>query len=176
MAHAASGPAGAGAPFACISHLDDRVAWLPYRRRWPRPASHFPARHGWGLIGAPMANARRWGAIGVFRLASSILLGAIGVFRLASSILRCAMILHRQRRISRRGLQNALSATRLLERARALLALGRRRRKHQEVEKDFHRERAESLFAGEKRILEMVATGGSLAEILERLCRLLEET
>src|ERR1700726_601761 len=127
MAHAAAGPAASGAPFACIPDLDDRVARLSYRRRWPRPASHFPARHGWGLIGAPIANARRW--------------GAIGVFRLASSILRCAMILHRQRRFSRRGLRNALSATRLLERLGALLALGRRRRKHQEVEKDFHCER-----------------------------------
>src|ERR1700688_2176590 len=37
------------------------------------------------------------------------------------------------------------------------------------------RKRAESLFDGEKRILEMVATGGSLAEILESLCRLVEE-
>jgi len=79
------------------------------------------------VIRAAVEDARRW--------------GAIGLFRLASSILRCAMILHRQRRISRRGLQNALSATRLLERAGALLALGRRRRKHQEVEKDFHCER-----------------------------------
>src|SRR6202165_4076514 len=161
MAHAASGSAAAGTPFACIPDLDDRVAWLPDRRRWPRPASHFPPRDGGGLIRAPIENARRW--------------GAIGVFRLASRILRCAMILHRQRRISRRGLQNALSATRLLERVGALLALGRRWRKHQEVEKDFHRERAESLFAGEKQILEMVATGGSLAEILESLCRLVEE-
>src|ERR1700676_1544821 len=127
MAHAASGPAAAGAPFACISYLDDSVAWLSYRRRWPRPASHFPACDGWGVIRAPIANARRW--------------GAIGVFRLASSILRCAMILHRQRRISRRGLLTVLSGTRLLERLGALLALGRRRRKHQEVEKDFHCER-----------------------------------
>jgi hypothetical protein len=79
------------------------------------------------LIRAAIANARRW--------------GAIGVFRLASSILRCAMILHRQRRISRSALQNALSATRLLERVGALLALGRRWRKRREVEKDFHRER-----------------------------------
>jgi hypothetical protein len=55
--------------------------------------------------------------------------------------LRCATILHRQRRISRRGLQNVLSATRLLERLGALLALGRRGRKRQEVEKDFHYER-----------------------------------
>jgi len=51
------------------------------------------------------------------------------------------MILHRQRRISRRGLQNALSATRLLERVGALLALGRRWRKRQELEKDLHCER-----------------------------------
>jgi hypothetical protein len=79
------------------------------------------------VIKASIANARRW--------------GAIGVFRLASSILRCAMILHRQRRISRRGLQNVLSATRMLERLGALLALGRRWRKRQEVEKDFHCER-----------------------------------
>jgi hypothetical protein len=76
------------------------------------------------VIRVSIADARRW--------------GAIGVFRLASSILRCAMILHRQRRISRRGLQNALSATRLLERLGALLALGRRWRKRQEVEKEFH--------------------------------------
>jgi hypothetical protein len=74
-----------------------------------------------------MANARRW--------------GAIGVFRLASSILRCAVILHRQRRISRRGLHTVLSATRLLERLGALLALGRRWRNRQEAEKDFHCER-----------------------------------
>jgi PAS domain S-box-containing protein len=37
------------------------------------------------------------------------------------------------------------------------------------------RKRAQSLFAGEKRILEMVATGRSLAEILDSLCRLVEE-
>jgi PAS domain S-box-containing protein len=37
------------------------------------------------------------------------------------------------------------------------------------------RKRAESLFAGEKRILEMVAIGASLAEILDSLCRLVEE-
>jgi hypothetical protein len=60
---------------------------------------------------------------------------------LASSILRWGMIQHRQRRISRRGLQIVLSATRLLERLGAFLALGRRGRKHQEVEKDFNSER-----------------------------------
>jgi len=79
------------------------------------------------VIRASVANARRW--------------GAIGVFRLASSILRRGMILHRQRRISRRGLQTVLSATRLLERLGAFLALGRRWRKHQEAEKEFHCER-----------------------------------
>src|ERR1700738_3116384 len=126
MAHATSGPAAAGAPFACISGLDDRVARLSYRRRWPRPASHFPACDVGRVIKASIANARRW--------------GAIGVFRLASSILRCAMILHRQRRISHDGLRTVLSGTRLLERFGALLALGRRWRKHQEVEKEFHRE------------------------------------
>src|ERR1700676_5178447 len=127
MAHAASGPAAARAPFACLSYLDDRVAWLPYRRRRACPASHFPTGDGWGLIRASIANARRW--------------GAIGVFRLASSILRWAMILHRQRRISRRGLQNVLSTTRLLERVGAWLALGRRWRSRQELEKDFRCER-----------------------------------
>src|ERR1700682_2812999 len=125
MAHAASRPAAARAPFACISYLDDRVAWLPYRRRWPCPASHFPIGDGWGLIRASIANARRW--------------SAIGVFRLASSILRCAMILHRQHRISRSDLRTVLSATRLLQRFGALLALGRRWRKRQEIEKEFHR-------------------------------------
>ena len=37
------------------------------------------------------------------------------------------------------------------------------------------RRRAEGLLAGEKRILEMVAKGGSLTEILDSLCRLVEE-
>ena len=37
------------------------------------------------------------------------------------------------------------------------------------------RKRAEALLAGEKRILEMVARGASLAQILETLCRLVEE-
>jgi PAS domain S-box-containing protein len=37
------------------------------------------------------------------------------------------------------------------------------------------RKRTESLFTGEKRILEMVAIGASLAEILDSLCRLVEE-
>jgi hypothetical protein len=38
----------------------------------------------------------------------------------------------------------------------------------------FRRKRAESLVAVEKRILEMVAKGDSLAEILDSLCRLVE--
>jgi hypothetical protein len=79
------------------------------------------------VIRAAIENARRW--------------GAIGAFRLASSILRGAMILHRRHRISSRGLQTVLSGTRSLERLGALLALGRRWRKRQEVEKDFHSER-----------------------------------
>jgi PAS domain S-box-containing protein len=37
------------------------------------------------------------------------------------------------------------------------------------------RKRAESLLAGEKRILEMVAKGDSLSEILDALCRIVEE-
>jgi PAS domain S-box-containing protein len=37
------------------------------------------------------------------------------------------------------------------------------------------RKRAEALLAGEKRILEMVARGASLAQILDNLCRLVEE-
>jgi PAS domain S-box-containing protein len=37
------------------------------------------------------------------------------------------------------------------------------------------RKRAEALLAGEKRILEMVAKGDSLAQILDTLCRLVEE-
>jgi PAS domain S-box-containing protein len=37
------------------------------------------------------------------------------------------------------------------------------------------RKRAESLLAGEKRVLEMLARGDSLAEILHSLCRLVEE-
>src|SRR5215469_612152 len=37
------------------------------------------------------------------------------------------------------------------------------------------RKRAECLLAGEKRILEMVAKGDSLAQILDALCRLVEE-
>jgi hypothetical protein len=53
------------------------------------------------------------------------------------------MILHRQHRISRSDLRTVLSATRLLQRFGALLALGRRWRKRQEIEKEFHRERVD---------------------------------
>jgi len=38
------------------------------------------------------------------------------------------------------------------------------------------RNRAETLLAGEKRLLEMVSSSGSLSEILEALCRLVEST
>jgi hypothetical protein len=79
------------------------------------------------VIRAAVEGARRW--------------VAIGLFRLASSILRYAMMLHRQRRISHSDLRIALSATRMLERAGASLALGRRWRKRPEFEKDFHSER-----------------------------------
>jgi hypothetical protein len=71
---------------------------------------------------AAIENARRW--------------GAVGVFRLASRILRYAMTLHWQRRTSHSGLRTVLSGTRLLERFGALLALGRRRNS-QQVEQDF---------------------------------------
>src|SRR4029077_4158295 len=37
------------------------------------------------------------------------------------------------------------------------------------------RKRAEALLAGEKRLLEMVAGGSSLPQILDSLCRLVEE-
>src|SRR5260370_32336800 len=113
MADAAFGPACTSGPFACRSDLDDRAAWLPHRRRWPCPASHLPTRDGWGVINAAIASARRW--------------GAIGVFRLARRILRCASTLHRQRRIYNKGLRTFLSGTRLLYWFVALLALGRRR-------------------------------------------------
>jgi hypothetical protein len=79
------------------------------------------------VIRVAVEGARRW--------------GAIGLFRLASSILRYAMMLHRQRRISHSDLRTVLSATRLLEQAGALLALGGRWRKRQEIGKERHNER-----------------------------------
>ena len=36
--------------------------------------------------------------------------------------------------------------------------------------------RAEALLAGEKRLLELIATGSPLVQVLERLCLLVEET
>jgi hypothetical protein len=71
-------------------------------------------------------NARRW--------------GAVRIFRLASKILRWATILHRQHRISHIGLRTVLSGTRRLERLAAFLALGRRRI-GQQAGKEFHSER-----------------------------------
>src|SRR4029077_3925790 len=38
-----------------------------------------------------------------------------------------------------------------------------------------HRKRREALLAGENRVLEMVAKGTSLADIIDHLCRLVEE-
>jgi hypothetical protein len=72
------------------------------------------------VIRASIANARRW-------IAS-------GLFRLASLILRYAMVLHRRREISLGGLRTAFSVTQLLERLGALLALGSRKRKRQEIQ------------------------------------------
>jgi hypothetical protein len=75
------------------------------------------------VIEAAIEHARRW--------------GAIGIFRLASRILRYVTILHRQRRISHNGLRTVLTGTRSLERLGALLALGHRR-KRQNGEQDLH--------------------------------------
>jgi hypothetical protein len=66
------------------------------------------------VIRAAIENVRRW--------------AAIRVFRLASSILRYATILHRHHRISHNGLRTVLSATRGLERCGAWFALGHRRK------------------------------------------------
>jgi hypothetical protein len=78
------------------------------------------------VISGLLANARRW--------------SAVGLFRLASRILRYAIMLHRQRRISRQSLRSLLSGTRWLERLGAFLALGRRR-KSQKSGKGMHNER-----------------------------------
>jgi len=47
---------------------------------------------------------------------------------LANRSLRCAMTLHRQRRLSHRSLHAILSGTRCLEQLGAWLAIGRRRK------------------------------------------------
>src|SRR5262249_53482225 len=44
-----------------------------------------------------------------------------------------------------------------------------------EAQERAERQRAEALLAGEKRLLELVATGTSLSMILDALCRLVEE-
>src|SRR5215467_9419528 len=44
-----------------------------------------------------------------------------------------------------------------------------------EAQERDERKRAEALLAGEKRLLEMIATGHALSTILEALCRLVEE-
>lgn len=66
-----------------------------------------------------LGNSRRW--------------GAIAFFRLASAIMRGAMNLYRRRTISAAQLRAALSAARFLERAGALLALGKRQRPEQQL-------------------------------------------
>ena len=81
----------------------------------PRPTESSP--DGGSVIRAALENVRSW--------------GAIGGFRLASTILRYTMILHRQHRISHNGLRTVLSGTRLLERCGTWLALGHRRRRQQ---------------------------------------------
>lgn len=75
---------------------------------------HASTCEGGRVIRTALENARCW--------------GAIRAFRLASRILRHATLLHRQRRISPSGLQTVLSGTLLLERFGALLALGRRQK------------------------------------------------
>lgn len=57
--------------------------------------------------------------------------GALGLYRLASCLLRCSANLFRGRTISRGELRFVLSIVTLLERAAALLLLGRRRRPDQ---------------------------------------------
>lgn len=57
------------------------------------------------MIRADLQHAQRW--------------GAIGAFRLASSLLRHATLLHGQRRISNDSLRTALAGTLLLQRFRA---------------------------------------------------------
>lgn len=72
---------------------------------------------GRSVIKAAISEGRRW--------------AAIGLFRLASRTLRCAMLLHRQRRISHGSLLVLLSGTRLLERFGARMAFGNRRKRNQ---------------------------------------------
>jgi hypothetical protein len=66
--------------------------------------------------------------------------GAVVVLRFASLILRAAMKLYQRRAISLPSLRIALSAIRSLERAGALLALGRRRQPDQSTpnQEEFH--------------------------------------
>ena len=66
-----------------------------------------------------LGNGRRW--------------GAIAFLRVASAIMRGAMKLYRRRTISAAELHAALSAARFLERAGALLAMGRQRAPEQQL-------------------------------------------
>jgi hypothetical protein len=61
-----------------------------------------------------LGNGRRWGAIAFLKLASAIMRGATELYQ--------------RRTITAAELHAALSAVRFLERAGALLVLGRRRR------------------------------------------------
>jgi hypothetical protein len=74
-----------------------------------------------GAMRAALQNARRW--------------GAVGAFRLASRLLRRATLPHRQHRISHNGLRTVLSGTRLPERFGAVLVLGRQR-KDQDIQSE----------------------------------------
>jgi hypothetical protein len=82
------------------------------------------------VIRAALEHARRW--------------GAVGAFRLASRILRHATVLHRQRRISHNRLRTVLSGTLLLERFGALLTLG-----HRQKDQDIQSERTDDPSAGQ---------------------------
>jgi hypothetical protein len=81
-------------------------------------------------------TTQRRSTMPVIPLAQSVLdpmrrRGALGLFRLASSILRRATHLYQRRRIARSHLRVALSTARLLERSASALLLGSRRRQDQ---------------------------------------------
>jgi hypothetical protein len=81
---------------------------------WPPAQWRESGADGAIVTRAIIAEARRW--------------GAIGVFRLASLSLRSAMMLHRQHKVSHNCLRTVLSGTRSLERLGKALALGHRRK------------------------------------------------
>jgi hypothetical protein len=69
------------------------------------------------ILGSMIAGTRRWGALGLFRLARCVLRGAIG--------------LGKRPMIPRVSVQAALSVGGLLEKSAAVLLLGPRRSRHQ---------------------------------------------